>query len=128
MSPFHLPLRLSRVMKAISSFLALAGLLAFTGSAQVFPGPAQAEPQDPEDSITVLAQADLQNPEEGIQVMASVDGINAQSSDDGIEVLARGPVHEAYAEPVAGAVGATPIIARQPPSMLTEVPADQKPE
>jgi hypothetical protein len=42
--------------------------------------------------------------------------------------LTRGPVHEAYAEPVAAAARATPIITKQPPALLEEVPADQKPE
>jgi hypothetical protein len=111
-----------------SSFALIASFLVFTGPAQVLTSPAQAEPQSPEDGIAVLAQAEPQNSEDGVQVVAYVDGINAKASDDGIEVLARGPVHEAYAEPMAGAVGATPIIARQPPPLLEEVPADQKPE
>ena len=51
-----------------------------------------------------------------------------QAQDEGIEVLARGPVHEAYAEPIGRAAQATPVIAKQPPALLDEVPADQKPE
>ncbi len=50
------------------------------------------------------------------------------SQDEGIEVLARGPVHEAYAEPISQAARATPLVAKQPPALLDEVPADQKPE
>jgi hypothetical protein len=51
-----------------------------------------------------------------------------QSQDQGIEILARGPVHEAYAEPVSAVPSASPVIPRQPPELLVEVPADQKPE
>ena len=48
--------------------------------------------------------------------------------EEGMEVLARGPVHEAYAEPVSATPRATPIILREPPPLLEEMPADQKPE
>ncbi len=48
--------------------------------------------------------------------------------EEGVEVLARGPVHEAYAGPVSATPSATPIIAREPPPLLEEIPADQKPE
>ncbi|HET6573246.1 MAG TPA: hypothetical protein VFG68_06570 [Fimbriiglobus sp.] len=46
--------------------------------------------------------------------------------DDGYEVLARGPVHEAYAAtaefPVAG-----PVVAKQPPAPIEELPPAEKP-
>jgi len=116
-------------MRYLSSLALVASFLVFTGPAQVLTSPAQAEPQSPEGAINALVYAqEPQDPEDGIQAVTSVEGINAQNSDEGIEVLARGPVHEAYAEPVAGAVGAAPIIERQPPPLLEEVPADQKPE
>ena len=46
---------------------------------------------------------------------------------DGAEVLARGPVHEAYAS-TAEQTTATPVIAKQPPNPIEELPPDQKPE
>ncbi|HEY1187295.1 MAG TPA: hypothetical protein VGE74_06535, partial [Gemmata sp.] len=46
---------------------------------------------------------------------------------DGIEVLAKGPVHEAFAT-TAEAPAATPIVAKQPPAPIEELPPDQKPE
>ena len=46
----------------------------------------------------------------------------------GVEVLARGPVHEAYAEPVDPKPQASPIITKQPPDPIDELPPDQRPE
>lgn len=46
----------------------------------------------------------------------------------GVEVLARGPVHEAFAESVAGTPGASPVVPKQPPQPIDELPPDQKPE
>jgi hypothetical protein len=45
----------------------------------------------------------------------------------GVEVLTRGPIHEAFAEPVDGTVQAAPPIAKAPPDPIPEVPPDQKP-
>ncbi|MBP3958471.1 YXWGXW repeat-containing protein [Gemmata sp. G18] len=46
---------------------------------------------------------------------------------EGIEVLAKGPVHEAFAA-TAEAPVASPVIAKQPPDPIEELPPDQKPE
>jgi hypothetical protein len=43
------------------------------------------------------------------------------------EVLTRGPIHEAYAEPISGQPQPTPIIPKKPPDPIEEVPAEQKP-
>lgn len=47
---------------------------------------------------------------------------------DDVEVLARGPVHEAYAEPSEREPKPTPVIAKEPPKPIEELPPDQKPE
>jgi hypothetical protein len=47
---------------------------------------------------------------------------------EGVEVLTRGPVHEAFAEPATVEVAPTPLIDRRPPDPIEEMPADQKPE
>lgn len=47
---------------------------------------------------------------------------------DGVEPLARGPVHEAYATPVQSKPEATITVPRQPPDPLEELPPEQKPE
>jgi hypothetical protein len=46
----------------------------------------------------------------------------------GIDVMARGPVHEAYAEPAQVRPEPSPVIPRQPPDPIQETPPDQKPE
>lgn len=43
------------------------------------------------------------------------------------QILARGPVHEAFARP-AETPAAAPIIAKEPPAPIKEVPPDQKPD
>lgn len=50
---------------------------------------------------------------------------NAQQP--GVEVLTRGPIHEAYAEPVAAQPTPGPVVPRQPPEPIEEMPADERP-
>jgi hypothetical protein len=52
---------------------------------------------------------------------------SASAADD-VEVLAKGPVHEAYAEPAEREPTATPVIPKEPPKLIEELPPDQKPE
>ena len=47
---------------------------------------------------------------------------------EGIEVLARGPVHEAYAEPAQSKITASAVVAKEPPEAIEEEPPDQKPD
>jgi hypothetical protein len=44
-----------------------------------------------------------------------------------VEVLAQGPVHEAFAQPVPTNPQPAPVIARQPPPPVPEEPPDQRP-
>jgi len=46
---------------------------------------------------------------------------------DDIEVLARGPVHEAYATPSEREPKPSPVIPKEPPKAIEELPPDQKP-
>ena len=46
----------------------------------------------------------------------------------GVEVLTQGPVHEAFAEPVVFDPKPGPVIPKQPPNPVQEVPPDQRPE
>ena len=50
------------------------------------------------------------------------------ASQEGVEFLARGPVHEAFAAPAIRAPGASPIVAKEPPQPVEELLPDQKPE
>lgn len=58
----------------------------------------------------------------------AVDGGNGAEPQEGVEVLARGPVHEAFAEPSVRSPRPTPLIPKQPPNPIEEMPPDQKPE
>src|SRR5262249_53894939 len=51
-----------------------------------------------------------------------------QDIPEGVDVLARGPVHEAFAEPVVRAPRPTPIVGRRPPDPIEELPPERKPE
>src|SRR5580765_2073951 len=51
----------------------------------------------------------------------------AVAQNEGVEPLARGPIHEAYATPVDGQPAPGRTIDREPPAPIEEVPADQKP-
>src|SRR5579864_3555939 len=47
---------------------------------------------------------------------------------EGVEVQTRGPIHEAFAEPVDSQPAPTHVINRQPPAPIEEQPPDQRPE
>lgn len=48
--------------------------------------------------------------------------------DAGFEVLARGQVHEAFAEPAVGRPLPSPLVPKVPPPAIEEMPPDQKPD
>jgi hypothetical protein len=49
-------------------------------------------------------------------------------SSDGMEVMTRGPVHEAFAETVVFDPKPGIIVPKQPPAMIEEIPPDHRPE
>src|SRR5262249_2984344 len=49
-------------------------------------------------------------------------------ADPNVEVMTRGPVHEAYATPVTAGQSAGMIVPKQPAAPIEEVPPDMKPE
>jgi hypothetical protein len=51
----------------------------------------------------------------------------ASAANDNIQVLARGPVHEAYATPVDLQAGPGAVVGKQPPAPIEELPPDQRP-
>jgi hypothetical protein len=57
----------------------------------------------------------------------AVDGANG-AAQEGVEVLARGPVHEAFAEVAIRSPRPTPVVDKQPPDPIEEMPPNQKPE
>ena len=46
----------------------------------------------------------------------------------GVEVMARGPVHEAFAQPAITQPQQGPVVTKQPPAPIEELPPDQKPQ
>jgi len=52
----------------------------------------------------------------------------AAAQQEGAEVLARGPVHEAFAQPMNGQPEPGPVAPKQPPEPIDEISPDQKPE
>ena len=51
----------------------------------------------------------------------------AEPQQEGVEVLARGPIHEAFADPVNQKPEPGPIVPKKPPEPIEELPPDQKP-
>ena len=45
-----------------------------------------------------------------------------------VQVLAQGPIHESFAQPVLYEPRPGPVIAKQPPNAINELPPEQKPE
>jgi hypothetical protein len=46
----------------------------------------------------------------------------------GEDIRARGPVHEAFAEPNTTTISPSPVVVKEPPAPIEELPPDQKPE
>ena len=53
---------------------------------------------------------------------------NRARSPTRLSLLARGPVHEAFAEPAGDRSRARPVVAKEPPEPIEELPPEQKPE
>src|SRR5438552_13662961 len=51
-----------------------------------------------------------------------------EAAEAGINILARGPVHEAFAQPTTIAPDAGPLVTEAPPDPVPEEPPDQKPD
>jgi hypothetical protein len=61
-------------------------------------------------------------------LLAALPTVRAQANPDGVEVLTRGPIHEAFANPVDQQPRPTPVITKEPRALIEEQPADQRPE
>jgi hypothetical protein len=63
-----------------------------------------------------------------IDDLDSSDWTAANPDDEGVDVLTRGPVHEAFAEPIEADPQAGVVIAEAPPEPIEEIPPELKPE
>ncbi|HZU37091.1 MAG TPA: hypothetical protein VFA18_14315, partial [Gemmataceae bacterium] len=100
-----------RLVGALCSSLALATLLLCSQVARS----QEAVPPPPPDNNP--PPAPQQATDQGAQPAA----------DQSIQPLASGPVHEAFAEPSVRGPVPTPVVPKQPPQPIQEVPPDQKP-
>ncbi|MFL5246107.1 MAG: YXWGXW repeat-containing protein [Gemmataceae bacterium] len=75
--------------------------------------------------IAVLIGLNERQPIQGQESAAAKD--EPPPVPEGVEVLARGPIHEAFATPTTDPVP-TLKIAKQPPKALDELPPEEKPE
>ena len=71
------------------------------------------------DAKTVTVQEQGQNKQEQTK---------QNQAQDGVEVQARGQVHEAFASPTVERQKPGPIVRKKPPEPVNELPPDQKPE
>jgi hypothetical protein len=66
-------------------------------------------------------------------MVATLGGQSAETADEqpgnggGAEVLTRGPIHEAFAEPTSPKPSASPIIPKKPPEPINELPPEEQP-
>jgi len=60
--------------------------------------------------------------------IATVLAIDSITPPDGMEVLTRGPVHEAFAQPFNSIVGPGPAVAKEPPPPIPESPPEERPQ
>ncbi|HEV3260857.1 MAG TPA: hypothetical protein VG013_28655 [Gemmataceae bacterium] len=56
------------------------------------------------------------------------DDRNAPAQEDGVEVQARGPIHEAFAEPSIRGPRPSPVVPKKPADPIEEAPPDQRPQ
>jgi hypothetical protein len=77
--------------------------------------------------LVFLAGFALQDGAPGQEPSAPAPADQFAAVPQGVEVMTRGPVHEAFATP-AGEPKATAIVTKRPPAPLEEMPPDQRPE
>lgn len=114
-----IPWRIARL-----SLTAMLALLAWgwgTGGALAVdpPGPSDAEPGDKIEGPAL---------EPATESAAPQGEAAAEPAADGVEVLTRGPVHEAFAETVSFDPQPGVVVPKAPPEAVEELPPDQKPD
>lgn len=77
-----------------------------------------------------LAQAQEQVPALPAPAVQAADAAAAAplADNEGMQVLDQGPIHEAFAEPVALDAQASVTVDREPPAPINEIPPDVRPE
>ncbi len=86
-----------------------------------------AEPTAPA-KPTAASTLSLEAPAQADGAAQAAAAVGAGSSVNGMEPLLRGPVHEAFAEPVTLESAEPLVVAKEPPPAIEEVPPAEKPE
>src|SRR5262249_25140587 len=73
--------------------------------------------------VSTLSVANLLSP----MALAQTGPPPALPPQEGVEVQARGPVHEDFAEPVVRGPRPTPVVNQSPPEAVEELPPEEKP-
>ena len=76
---------------------------------------------------TVGRSQDEPPPPDRRDAAADRDARNAPDQQEGVEVQARGPIHEAFAEPSIRGPRPSAVVPKKPPDAIEEEPPDQKP-
>lgn len=79
-------------------------------------------------SVSMSALSGAQPPNSAPVPAPPVPNAAPGIDDSGTEVLMRGPVHEAFAEPVNMMATPTPSVPKRPPDPIDEVPPDVRPD
>ncbi|MBI2823193.1 MAG: YXWGXW repeat-containing protein [Planctomycetia bacterium] len=92
------------------------------------PGPALERPAPATATAAAPAAADQLAPAPGDADEAPAPEAAADAQDQDTEVLTTGPIHEAYADPIALNPGPGPVVPRKPPEAIEEVPPTEQPQ
>jgi hypothetical protein len=75
----------------------------------------------------LLCVAAARAEDEGLFDQKDVAAARDLPAQDGVQPQARGPVHEAFATPATGAPQPGPVVSKQPPAMIEEMPPETRP-
>jgi hypothetical protein len=78
--------------------------------------------------VAIVSAGRTQEPPPSPDQGVATDNTQTDVQPEGVQVEARGPVHEAFAAPAIRGPRPTPVITKQPPDPIEELPPDQKPE
>ncbi len=79
------------------------------------------------DSLQIVALFALLSAAFGWTKASAAPPLGADAAE-GVQVLTRGPIHEAFAEPIVFNPQPGVVVAKTPPAAIAEIPPDQRPE
>lgn len=73
--------------------------------------------------VASQAQPDVEPPR--LEAPGPAPGVDTQQEP---EIYTRGPLHEAFAQPIVASEGERPVVSKAPPDPIEELPPDERPE